>query len=602
MQEDIFQVSVIDYDNLTADDLLSEELYDSILSQGDELKINKSVGLCGNRARKLSMKSDFDKCYKAYLNQVARMQIADGSAGSVTTFTDQPITLRCGLWIADDAGVRKCKRTPEGANAWDVASPIPIMPTEIFENIDTGTEKIRIAYYKNNSWRSTVCERVTVSSNIKIIELSNIGIEVTSESSKFLVKYISDMVALNLGVIPRYKSTSRLGWIGKDFMPYDTNVKFDGEVDNKYIFEAVSQAGDYYTWLMHMKELRKNIIFRIAMDTAFAAPLIRLTGTLPFITHLWGGTGTGKSVTLMAAASVWGNPEPGRMFRTLNMTEYALLSASAFLGDMCFVGDELQTIKSKWTDLDKIIMTLTEGQNRGRMHFSHALPVDNWRCSYLFSGEEPVTYDNSGGGVKNRVIEIQCSSALIPDGNKTASLVRENYGHAGKDFIELIKKHDLREPYRAIQADILANVETTPKQAMAMALILLADGMSSQFIFSDAPLEVKDIRKYLLSENAVDISERAHDFILNHIVQNVARFNTDTSGEEWGIIKENEVLINKNILHRELKAMGFEFDAVKSKWAEKKYLTLNSAGRYIHNVRIKNASMKADFVRLTLET
>jgi len=600
-QGDVFKVTDIDYDNLTAEDLLSEELYDTILSQDDELKINKSVGLCGNRARKLSMKTDFDKCYKAYLAQVARLQMADGTAGSVTSFADQPITLRCGLWVADDAGVRKCKRTPDGATAWDVASPIPIMPTELYENIDTGTEKIRIAYFKNNAWRSTVCERVTVSSNIKIIELANIGIEVTSESSKFLVKYISDMVSLNLNIIPRYKSTSRLGWINNDFMPYDTNVKFDGEVDNKYIFEAVSQVGDYHTWLMHMKELRKNRIFRIALNTSFAAPLIRLTGTLPFITHLWGGTGTGKSVTLMAAASVWGNPEPGKMFRTLNMTEYALLSASAFLGDMCFVGDELQSIKSKWTDLDKMIMTLTEGQNRGRMHFNHSLPVDNWRCSYLFSGEEPITYDNSGGGVKNRVIEIQCNDMLVPDGNKTAALVRENYGHAGKDFIELIKKHDLREPYRNIQKEILATSDTTPKQAMAMALIMLADCMVSKFIFDVEPLDFEDIKKYLLSESQVDVSERAHSFIINHIAQNMARFNSDTSGEEWGIIKENEVLINKNILHRELKAMGFEFDAVKSKWAEKKYLTLNSAGRYIHNVRVKNASMKADFVRLTLE-
>lgn len=552
MQEDfldsIIQASVkkIEYDNLTAEDLLSETLYDSILSMQDEFKINQAIGMCGKRARNLNMKTDFDKCYKAYINQIARLQYADGSAGSVTAFADQPIILRCGAWVADDAGVRKCKRTPDGSSSWDVASPIPIMPTELYENIDTGTEKIRIAYYKNNAWRSIVCERVTVASNIKIIELSNIGIEVTSESAKFLVKYLSEMVTLNFGLIPRYKSTSRLGWINKDFMPYDTNVKFDGEMENKYIFEAVSEAGDYYTWLMHMRELRKNIIFRIAMDTAFAAPLIKLTNALPFITHLWGGTGTGKTVALMAAASIWGNPAPGKLLRTLNMTEYAMLSASAFLGDLPFIGDELQTVKTKWTNFDKLIMTLTEGQDRARMHYDKSAPVLGWNCSYLFSGEEPITYDTSGGGVKNRVIEIQCSAAIIPDGNKTASLVRENYGHAGKDFIDILKKHDLRDTYRELQKQVMRSTETTEKQAMAMALILLADGLVSSLIFSEDPLDADNVKQYLLSSKTVDVSERAHDFIINHIAQNASRFNGETTGEEWGSIRENDILIRIN--------------------------------------------------------
>lgn len=591
-------ISKIDYDRLTPEDLFSETLYDTILSLDDELKINQAVALCGTRARKLNIKSDFDKCYKAYINQITRLQYADAAAGSVTTFAEQPLTLLCGAWTADDAGVRKCKRTPDGGSTWDVASPIPIMPTELYENIDTGTEKIRIAFYKNDSWRSLVCERVTVASNVKIIELANVGIEVTSESAKFLVKYISEMVALNMGVIPRYKSTSHLGWIKKDFMPYDTNVKFDGETENKHIFEAVSAAGDYSIWLEHIKELRKNQIFRIALDTAFAAPLIRSVGALPFITHLWGGTGVGKTVVLTAAASIWGNPASGKMLRTLNMTEYAMLSASAFLGDICFVGDELQTVKTKWDNFDKLIMTLCEGQDRARMSFNKSLPVGNWSCSYLFSGEEPITYDSSGGGVKNRVIEIQCSTPLISDGNKTASLVRENYGYAGKHFIDIIKQQDLRETYRSLQKQVMEASKTTEKQAMAMALILLADGLTSTLMFRDNPINADDVAQYLISSSTVDTSERSHEFIINHIAQNASRFSQDAIGEEWGRINDFDVLINKNILQRELKAAGFEFDAIKSKWAEKGYLIQNSTGRYVHQTKAHN--IKANYVKLKL--
>lgn len=604
MQEDflnnLVQASVkdISYNDLTAEDLLSETLYDSILSIGDELKINQAMGLCGNRARKLNMKSDFDKCYKSYINQLARIELAEGNAGSVTDFSEQPLVLRCGQWIADDTGVRKCKRTPDGGSTWDVASPIPIMPTEIYENIDSGIEKIRLSFYKNGSWKSLVCNRVTAASSMKIIELADMGIEVTSESSKHLVKYISDMVALNTGTIPRYKSISHLGWAGKEFIPYNSVYKFDGEDAAKQLYESVTQKGDYATWLACVKQLRKNTIFRIALATSYASPLVKLAGALPFITHLWGTTESGKTVAQMVAASVWGNPEPGKLLRSLNMTEYSMLSMSVFLGGICFVADELQSIKNKWTDFDRLIMMLCEGQDKGRMSYSKALPIGNWSCSYLFSGEEPITYDTSGGGVKNRVIEVQCNEVIIPDGHGTVELIKENYGHAGKDFMDLLKNHNISEMYSKIQKQILAESETTSKQAMALALILLADQLISKYIFDDKPLEIYEISYHLKSKSEVDTSERSYQYIMNHIANNASRFNPDTLGELWGIIRESEILLNKNILQRELKSVGFEFDAVKAKWAESGYIIKNSQGYYTHQTRVHG--IKADFIKFTV--
>ena len=91
--DEISKVSAIDYDNLSAEDLLSDTLYDTILSLEDEHRINQTVALCGTRARKLGMKGDFDKCYKSYLNQIARMQYSEGGAGANTMFIDQPLSL-----------------------------------------------------------------------------------------------------------------------------------------------------------------------------------------------------------------------------------------------------------------------------------------------------------------------------------------------------------------------------------------------------------------------------------------------------------------------------------------------------------------------------
>ena len=48
------------------------------------------------------------------------------------------------------------------------------------------------------------------------------------------------------------------------------------------------------------------------MAASFASVLLEPLKVLPFVLHLWGTTGTGKTVALMVAMSIWGNPQNGR--------------------------------------------------------------------------------------------------------------------------------------------------------------------------------------------------------------------------------------------------------------------------------------------------
>ena len=65
-----------------------------------------------------------------------------------------------------------------------------------------------------------------------------------------------------------------------------------------------------------MLSLRENIYLRLQMAASFASPIIEKVNGLPFVFHLWGGTGTGKTVGLMTAMSIWGNPRMGKTVRT----------------------------------------------------------------------------------------------------------------------------------------------------------------------------------------------------------------------------------------------------------------------------------------------
>ncbi|MFR4440870.1 MAG: DUF927 domain-containing protein [Hungatella sp.] len=140
-----------------------------------------------------------------------------------------------------------------------------------------------------------------------------------------------------------------------------------------------------------------------------------------------------------------GNPKMGGLVKTMNMTKNAIMHNAAFLCSIPVAGDELQTIKDKWQgNFDQLIYQITEGVDRGRARaYGGVEDTKTWKNSFIFTGEEPITKVNSGGGSKNRVIEIAIDGPLIEDGHYVSSVVQEHYGYAGRKFVEYIQETDL---------------------------------------------------------------------------------------------------------------------------------------------------------------
>lgn len=576
-------------EELTVDMLLEDDIYKYLLSIKDEIERTKIEIKIKNFAIKNGKGKSFDKLYKKFKTQEIKKRMSKSI--NKTNFPDQPLEIFCGEWIADCTISRMEFNPNTEKEVVREASRFPIMPVEVYENMDTGIEKVKIAYF-NDSWKSLVAENLTISSQNKIVELANRGIKVTSGTSKYLVEYLHDCLTLNpTDIIPRYKSVSRMGWVENDFMPYDLNIKFDGEKENKHLYESITQKGDYKKWVNFIKPLRENLQFRLLLSSSFASVLLNVISALPFVFHLWGGTGTGKSVALMCAASVWGNPAMGKMTRTMNMTANSMLSVAAFLHDLPFIGDELQTIKTRWDNYDNLIMKITEGIDRGRMQYDKVQETKSWKCAFLFTGEEPCTKIESGGGVINRVIDVECTDVVVAEGNKTVNFISKNYGHAGKEFIKIIKNMDLIPRYEELFKEILEICDTTEKQALSMSIILLADEICSQYIFKDKPLQILDVKKYLASKSEVDIAERAYEYVISLIASHDINFSIDKfTGEYWGRIDGICVWFNKQILTKELNLVGFNFESVKKKWFEKGYIEKNSQGRYFHQRKINEVT------------
>lgn len=597
---------------MTINDPFPDELFYRILEIKDNIERTQFLNAVRNKAKTIGRAKEFGEVFKAFFEDYKQKML---DKGNVTHFTDQPLQLQCGMWDANDLGVSTVKYDKSGFPTTVVACSHPVLPIEILKNIDTGIERVTLAFFKYGGWQKVTVGREICADNTAIVKvLSKIGIEVTTENSKNLVRYISDCIGMNPVRLEPKRSINRLGWAGNEFMPYASDIVYDGDEAFEPIYRNIQQKGSYDRWKEYCGNLRKNKVVRLAFAASLASVLIERVNALPFVFHIWSGeSGTGKTVAIMAAMSIWGNPKMGGLVKTMNTTKVNIMRTSAFLYSLPYAGDELQTMKDKWsTNFDQLIYQITEGIDRGRGKASGGVEeTRTWKNSYLFTGEEPITKQNSRAGSKNRVIEIEAEGKLIEDGNATVGFLTENYGHAGKELIECLQKtatKDLQAQYREYY-DAMCYLDTTEKQAMAMACILLADKILTQVVFTDEQAyEIEDVSMYLRSAREVDVAEQSYQMVLNWIAKNPVRFRDPDEadslnrGEVWGKIEDVDdgamtiATVNKSVLCDFLDKVDFDYAAVSKKWAEQDRIIKNSQGKFVHQTKV--FGVKASYIKI----
>lgn len=597
--------------SINKEDRIPDDVFVEILECEDEIEKQNRIFEAESVCYKYHRAREFKALLKAWTVKAAQQLKQDGS--NVTRFTDQPIMLNCGEYMADDTGITKQGIKKSGEPYTVEVCPHALLPVERMKNIDTETEKLKIAFFKDNQWSYITDDNSTFLMAHKLVSLSDRGLMVSTENSNDIVRYISTCMSLNQQEIPLYKSISRCGWVGDDFAPYMENIKYDGDIDYRPVYEAICTRGSFDEWLVLMDELRQNKIVRLLMAASFSSPLLTITGTLPYILHLWGTTGFGKTVCLMVAMSIWGNPEIGKLVRTMNMTSNSMARLLGFLCHLPFAADEMQQIKTNWNNYDSIIMFLTEGIDRGRARaYGGIEKAATWQNACIFTGEEPITKDNSGGGAKSRVIEVNVEEKIFKDGNEVVNTIKENYGHAGKVFIDFIAQYD-KDKIRTIFKDYFTAIydkfDTNEKQAISAANMLTADKLVCECLFiDDEPLTIYDIQPFLFSKKDIDITARAYEWVKSWVQRNIAHFNKQYANtlEPWGKIADgsvtdtiNKVYINKSVLNEHMNKAGFDSSVCIKQWGREGLLEKNSQGKNIHQTTIEG--IKTSCVSLFLE-
>lgn len=233
--------NLIEYDPKS---ILSEEVFIEVFEQEDVILQARMLLSLQDRAKELGVKQKFDdlvKVYKSVDRERRKSKASKTMLDQWTNFTGPYDNMMCGAWIAGDDGIHTFNKDYSNEV---LACYHPILPIKRMKNLETGEEQLRVAYKRNHSWKEITVPKDLVSSASKIVSLSKLGVAVTSENAKLLVKYLSDVENLNDDAIPVQMSSSKLGWIGDGFIPYDTEIVFDGDMQFKSVFESISSNGN----------------------------------------------------------------------------------------------------------------------------------------------------------------------------------------------------------------------------------------------------------------------------------------------------------------------------------------------------------------------
>ena len=348
------------------------------------------------------------------------------------------------------------------------------------------------------------------------------------------------------------------------------------------------------------------MVARIVLAASFASVLVGPCHCLPFFVHLWGGSETGKSLSLVLAASVWANPEIGVYIQTFNATEVGKELGAAFCNSLPLIIDELQLVKDNRKDFDRMIYQLSEGVGRARGRKQGGLQkTPTWRNCVITTGEFPIISANSGEGAVNRTIEVDChDTKLFDEPKKTATSLYANYGFAGREFVEHLMEDGVIERVQKLQEGLqeaLKTGDTMDKQTASAALILAADRLAEEWIFQDSVLlQPDDIRPYLVSKETVNQNARALQYLYDFININQGRFSMDADkqGEVWGDLDDDYAYIIRSKFDQILSDEGYNASAFLG-WAKKSgYIQCGKDGKPTVVKKINGRSCRCVFLKL----
>lgn len=517
------------------------------------------------------------------------------------------------LWAADAAGELR----------YTVTATAPWIACDLVD-VDTGDVRVAVA----GGARERALDRDVLLNQSRIIgALTPLGANVSSTNAKDIVRYLTDCERRCAGSRPRARSVVHLGWAEgplSAFMPYDAGgeVRFDPSPDEAVKARPFMEpAGTLPDWVAGMAPARAaSPAFRCVMAASFASPLVALLGVQTFIVYLWGRSRSGKTPTLKAAGSVWGDPTEGSdsYFRTFADTPKSIVRAAALFHDIPVIIDELQSKgapggqASKRQIVEDLLYSLSLGHERGALNSDRSMMrAGSWRSLTIATGEIPIVGESTQQGAANRTLELNAEPfADVRQAQAMHHLVAREHGTAGRAFVEALRRNPAEFYARqfAQVRDAVSSIACGHPQADNVALLAFADALEEFYVFSpgsgwqgclDGALAMAAwaLGNATGSEGG-DTDLKAIQFLAEWLVGNRIHFDDYCENdrlERWVAVEDKSCApgflwyVFSSVLERALAGGNFDRQKTLRRMAEEGLLVCDSGHRYTKQKRFRNA-------------
>lgn len=592
-----------DLDELTKDDILSDTVMNYLVSlESSSMKV-KRVEEAKEKAREFKVLTAFNNIYKAKEKEIGIDAYNFYNNSGLEFPGMEGIVYKTERYQLDENGCIY-ELIPK-LNSRVLVCGHPILPVKIYRNLEDKTEKVKLAYFLRNEWETVIVDRSIISSNQAIVKLSDLGIRVTSENSKFLVKYLSEIERMNEDKVNKDISVSRLGWAKDVLIPYSDKYEFDNEKDMPRVNEKFGEKGTLEDWVDFFRERRKfNCISRIIMASSVVSIVLKQVQQSGFTLHIWGESGYGKTVACMVGESIFGNPsqsDGNGIGINFNFTTVGLEYRLNLYNNIPLFVNEMQHQKDA-KDYDKMLFLVSEGKGRARGTKTGGVGKENsWNNVVITNGEKNIIKDNSNAGAYNRCLSCEIAEPSFEDLGDVADFVKNNYGTAIREILKHLNEFNCRELFDEIKKT-LKNQDITEKQRIVEALVLLGDKLLTDIIFKDGYyLKPEDFENKTIKQKDVVVEERAYEVVKDWYISEKRHFlmedaedvsNQDIKVEIYGReMKFGFLAIIPSILRKVLNENGYDFNEVLNAWKRKGYLK-HEKERNTLTVKLNDARVK----------
>jgi hypothetical protein len=523
----------------------------------------------------------------------------------------------------------------EGDLRYTVTSTAPWIACDLVD-VDTHDVRALVRVRVPGGVRERAVGRDVLLNQSKVIGvLAPLGANVSSSNCKEVIRYLTDCEKRYGWRRPRLESVTHLGWADGPlgaFMPYDADkasddgatVRFDPSPDEAVKARPFMEpAGTLEEWVAGVAPVReKSQAFRCVLATSFASPLVAVVGVQTFIVYLWGRSRSGKTPTLKAAGSVWGDPTEGAdsYFRTFADTPKSIVRAAALFHDVPVIVDELQSKGApggqgaKRQVVEDLLYSLSLGHERGALNSDRSMMrAGSWRCLTIATGEIPIVGGSTQQGAANRTLELNAEPfSDVREAQAMHHLVAAQHGTAGRTYVRALRRN-AAEWYTTEYArlrDAVAQMAAGHPQADNVALLALADALASFYVFGAGDWDacVRDalaMARWALDNStgaeAGDTDLKAIQFVAEWLTRSSLHFEDSAEmdrmerwGEIWRRPGEQDFVwcVFSSVLDKALEAENYDRQKTLRRMDDEGVLVTGSGKRFTMQRRLKGGTRR----------